>query len=87
MAEMLTAFSGVYIQKSNVWNAMKRAKKCPKPIRLALERMELMKCRPRRWRFFYETTEEEYRLIQAGLIRRNYSFTDWMNAEVYERPY
>lgn len=79
MAELLTAYSSVYIQKSNVWNAQHRAKRCPKAIRLGLERMGLLQCKPRRYRLFYEMSEEEYKIAQAWLKWQGWrSYTEFM---------
>ena len=87
MAEILTSYCGHALSKSNVWNAMHRSKKCPKHIRIALRNMNLLNGKARRYRFFFEVSgEEEYNAIKAGLDRMGYSFTDWMNAEVMERP-
>lgn len=79
MAELLTAYSGVYVQKSNVWNTMHRAKRCPKPVRIGLERMGLMKGRPKRWRFFYEVPEERYKQIESFLSYEDTTFTEYMS--------
>lgn len=57
---------------------MHRAKKCPKPIRLGLERMGLMDCRPKRWRFFYEVPEEKYKMIKEWLNMQDITFSDYM---------
>lgn len=81
MAELLTAHSGYHIHKSHVWNAMKRARRCPKRIRIGLENMDLLECKPRRWRFFYEVAdEEEYNKVKNWLDEQDIDFktiTDW----------
>jgi len=78
MAELLTAYSGREINKSHVWNARYRSKRCPKDIRAGLENIGLLQCRPKRWRFFFEVDEEEYSVIEQWLQVKNITFTQYM---------
>lgn len=81
MAEMLMAYSAQPMTKSHVWNAMYKTTKCPANIRIGLENMGLLRRRPRRYRFFYEVSEEEYDNIASFLSYHSMSFSQYMADE------
>ncbi len=80
-AEILTALSGEAMQKSYVWYLEHKSRKCPTPVRLALESIELLYPKPKRYRLHYEVDAETYETIQSYLGEQDETFTRWMDKQ------